>query len=80
MGLYNGFGQRKAKTDALGVLGKTAAVKAFENMGKILWMNAAAVVCDKDLYYRSELSPLDMDVISLFRMVKGILDDVADSL
>ena len=44
------LGKRKSKPDTLCVLGKSAAVKPFENVRQIFRMDAAAVVLHGDLH------------------------------
>ena len=80
MRFHNRLCKRKAKTEALGILGKAASIKPLENVIQVLGMYAAAVISYGNLDNGSKGPPFDMNRIARFRMVQGIFDKIADSL
>ena len=59
MGLNDGLCQREAQADALGVLGKPAAVKPFEDVVYVLRVDATPGVCHGDAHLTGQFSPRD---------------------
>lgn len=80
MGLYDGLCQRQTEAHALGILGKSTSVKAFEDMVQVLRVDAAAAVLHGNRGEAWGLLPPDLDAIPLCCVVQGILDKVSDSL
>ena len=69
VGLHNGFRQRESQAEALGVLGKAAAVEALEDVIQILRMDTGAIVPDANLDRSGEDLPLQTDGIPGLCMV-----------
>ena len=80
VGLNDGLGQGQAQTDALGVLGEPAAVKPFENMVQVLWMDAAARILYGDRGQAGGLPPPDQDTVPLAGVVQGVFQQISNGL
>lgn len=80
MSLGNRLCKRKPKPGALRIAGESAAVKTFENMVDILWVDAAAVIFDGYLRDRWKLLPFHQNIAAGSCIVECIVDQVADGL
>ena len=63
VGLNDGLRQRQAQTDALGVLGKAAAIKSLEDMVQIFRVDAAARILHGDRGQAWGLLPPDQNTV-----------------
>ena len=68
--------QRQPQPDSLGILGKTAPVKPFENMGQVFRMDTFAIVSYDNLDNGGKFTPFNPDFGPFVRMVKGIFNAI----
>lgn len=78
VGLNDRLRQRQAQTDALDVLGEPAAVKPFEDVVQILWVDAAARILYSNRGQAGGLLPLDQNTVSLGRVVQGVFQQISN--
>ena len=69
--------QRQAQADSLGVLGQTAAVKAFENMMQVFGTDPASVVFHEDLEHGGKRFPLNLDAAACLGVIQRIFYKIA---
>ena len=72
--------QRQPQPDSLGILGKTAPVKPFKNMGQVFRMDTFAIVSYDNLDNGGKFTPFNPDFGPFVRMVKGIFNNIANRL
>ena len=77
MSVNDGLRQGEPQSDALGVFGKAASVKTFENVMDVIRMYPASVVLDLNVLYTAVLTPADRDDPVFLGMIQRIFHDIS---